>query len=73
MKAKWKGEENGNSTAVVFGVSFRGGEWVDVSHLPTDQLTKLANNHHFETDGEAKRKPGRPPKEPQQQQAAEVV
>jgi len=75
MQAKWKGEENGNSVAAVFGVSFRAGEWMDVSHLPADQIKKLSGNKYFELEGEAKRKPGRPPKAQAEQpdQAADEV
>jgi hypothetical protein len=67
MKAKWKGEENGNSVAVVWDTSFRAGEWVDVSHLSAASLAKLSANHFFEVEGEMKRKPGRPPKAQQEQ------
>jgi len=76
MKAKWKGEENGNSVAVVWDTSFRAGEWVDVSHLSAASLAKLSGNHFFEVEGgEAKRKPGRPPKAQAEQpdQAADEV
>lgn len=63
MKVTWKGEEDGNSSCSVFGVKFRAGEAVDVSHLPKSSQAKLMSNPFFEVDGEPKSRGGRPPKE----------
>lgn len=63
MKATWKGEEDGNSSCTVFGVKFRAGEAVDVSHLAGNLQAKLKANPFFEVDGEPKNKGGRPRKD----------
>lgn len=66
MKAKFIGEPGTNEAKnlpeefTAFGVTFERGKFVEV---PDDVAGKIAGNSHFEVEEEAKRGPGRPPKD----------